>query len=145
MRIHRAGAGALIALVVAGCGGGGDGSGRDADADVVQAWTDAVRERHYGEAADLFALPSRIDNGFTIRATRRADVDLFNRSLSCGAELRKTEPASGGRLLATFRLVDGPGGGRCSGEAQVRFRIEAGHITEWIRLDTGPPPDAVQT
>ncbi len=142
MRAHRAGAGALIVAALAGCGSSGP-----SDADVVRDWSDAVRERDYAEAADLFALPSVIENGITVRATRRAQVDVFNRSLSCGAILKDTEPANDGRLIATFRLVDGAGGpgSRCSGEAHVRVHVVKGHITEWIRQDRDPPPDSRET
>lgn len=153
MRVHRASAAALICL--AGCGGGGgDGGGLNAaksgartDADVIRAWSDAVRRRDYARAADLFAVPSTIVNGGRVRAERRSVIDRFNRSLSCGAVLTRTAPAGEGRLLATFKLVRGAGGGgsSCSGKAQVRFRIQKGRITEWIRTSTGPPPDAQET
>ena len=141
LRAQRAGAGALLVLVLAlaGCGG------PSTDEAVVRAWSDAVREGQYQRAADLFALPSTIENGVTVRATRRSDVDVFNRSLSCGAVLQKTVPVDGDRVLATFRLVDGPGSSPCAGEAQVRFRIQEGRITEWVRQDTGPPPDAQES
>lgn len=150
MRAHRASLGALIALAVAGCGGSTDAEKPEAtpqpsaDAKVVKRWTDAVRTRDYKTAADVFALPSTIENGVKVRATKRAEVDIFNRSLSCGSFLTGTTPAGGGRILATFRLVRGPGG-PCKGKAQVRLRIEDGRITEWIRIDSGPPPDAQQT
>lgn len=147
MRAHRAGLGALAALAVAGCGGGSSAAPKpepNSDAAVVQRWSDAVRERDYKTAASLFALPSTIQNGVRIRARKRADVDIFNRSLSCGSVVTGTAPAGAGRLLATFRLVKGPGG-PCKGKAQVRFRIEDGHITEWVRIDSGPPPDSVET
>ncbi len=146
MRAHRAGVGALVLLALAGCGSSGASKTPkvSGDAAVVDAWSKAVRDHDYKKAADLFALPSTIENGVRVRARHRADVDIFNRSLSCGAILTGTTPTGAGRLLATFRLVRGPGGA-CKGKAQVRFRIQKGHITEWIRLDSGPPPDSVET
>lgn len=146
--LPRTGLTALVALTVAGCGGSSSAPGAKpnatGDAAVVKRWSDAVRTRDYRTAAALFALPSTIENGVTVRATKRADVDIFNRSLSCGSVLTGTAPAGGNRLLATFKLVRGPGG-PCKGKAQVRLRIEDGRITEWIRIDSGPPPDSVET
>lgn len=149
MRAHRAGVGgALAAVVLAGCGSSDPSpppTSASASEGVVRAWTDAVRERRYARAAELFALPSRIQNGVTVRATRRSHIDIFNRSLSCGAVLKSTAPQDDGRLLATFRLVKGPGGTNCSGLAQVRFRIRGGRITEWSRVDTAPPAGSTLT
>lgn len=131
----------LAALVLAGCG-----AHERTDVEVVKAWSDAVRKGDYKQADALFALPSVIENGARVRATQRAEVTVFNRSLPCGAVLERTEKASGGRLLATFRLVPGPGG-PCEGTAQVTFRVEKGHITEWRReSDPGEaPPGSVET
>jgi hypothetical protein len=110
----------------------------------VRAWTDAIRAGHYAQANALFALPSTIENGTRIHATLRAEIDVFNRSLPCGAILTHETATGGGRVEATFRLVAGPGG-PCRGAAKVRFRILRGRITEWIRESTGPPPGSTET
>ena len=142
MRRHHASAAALLIAALAGCGASRPATSTKAG--VIRAWTDAVRERHYARAAALFALASTITNGVTVRARKRADVDVFNRSLACGAVLKGTRPAGDGRVRATFRLVAGPGG-PCSGDAHVTFRIQRGHITEWVREDTAPPAGTQQT
>jgi hypothetical protein len=134
--------GALIVLAVAGCGAAKPRPRTDAD--VIRAWAMAVRHHDYKQAEALFAVPSIIDNGKRIRVSRRAEVDVFDRTLPCGAVVTGTAPSGPDRVLATFKLVAGPGG-PCKGKAQVRFRIEKGHITEWVRTASGPPPDSVET
>jgi hypothetical protein len=134
-----------VALALAGCGGEGR-----SDADVVRAWTDAVREGDFKAAADLFAVPATIANGGPrSRITDRRAIDFFNRSLPCAAVLLDTQESGGGYLLATFRLVAAPGGRDCrpgaGNKAQVSFRIVDGHIAEWLREATGPPPGTTET
>jgi len=129
-------------VLAAGCGGG---ESPRSDADVVRAWADAVRTGDFAAADELFAVPSVIANGTPIlRVTRRDQVAAFNRSLPCGAVLLGTQEITGGRLLATFRLTDGFRGRRCGpgtgDEARVSFFIRDGHIAEWLREPTGPPP-----
>jgi hypothetical protein len=75
------------------------------------------------------------------------DARAFNASLPCGAELTSAEP-DGEFVLATFRLTERPGPGRCGSgagnTAQTAFVIEDGRIVEWRRvgleipLDTAP-------
>jgi hypothetical protein len=134
---------AALAVALAACGSADSPSG----ADVVKAWTDAVRAGHYAEAADLFALPAVIANGTPkVRVSERSEVDAFNRALPCGAVLLDVRPSGDGYLLATFRLVDGPGGRDCGSgtghTAQVSFRVVDGHIVEWLREGTGTPPSS---
>ncbi len=139
---------AILALaLLAGCGGSdrAQPSARS-DADVIRAWTDAVREGDYAAANALFALPVTISNvGPKVTITKRSGVNAFNRSLPCGAVLLDTQEASGGYVRATFRLVDGADSTGCEGEADVSFRIEDAHITEWLREGTAPPPDTTET
>jgi hypothetical protein len=125
---------AVVAVAIAGCGGAGTPTARP----VVQAWTDAIRTHDYAAANSLFALPTELLNGVRVHATIPAEIDVFNRSLPCGAVLVDTEPTAFGRTLATFRLVPGPGGA-CKGTAQVTFRIVKGHIVEWLRKDNPKP------
>jgi hypothetical protein len=130
----------VVALAIAGCGG----TKAPSDQAVVQAWTDAIRSGDYRHANALFALPSLIENGVVVHATLRAEIDVFNRTLPCGAVLLRTEPIAFGRTLATFRLVPGPGGA-CSGTARVTFLIAKGHIVEWRRESDGSPGGLKQT
>ena len=135
----------LAALVLAGCGGGDRRPpAREAvpGTAVVRRWADAVREGRFAAAARTFAVPATVANGgrpLTLRS--RAEVDFFNRTLPCGAILTSTRRATGGRLVATFRLTTrrGPGADCGSGvghEAQVAFRIRGGRIAEWLRIAT---------
>ena len=127
----------LTAIALAGCGGGTD------DRDVVKAWADAVRDGRFDDADALFALPATVANGGrALRFTHRYEVDFFNRTLPCGAVLRGTRKARGGRLVATFELTErkGPGANCGTGtghEAQVRFLVREGRIVEWVRVVTG--------
>jgi hypothetical protein len=162
-------ASAALALGAAACGGG-DGDDRDKlttpgvaekrgnpapsatpaperDVDpaavrVVRAWADTLRRGDVRGAARYFALPSLVSNGTApIKLTSRADVRFFNRTLPCGARVIGTEPASHGFFIATFRLTERPGKGRCGsgtgGTARTAFRIRHKHITDWLRVPDG--------
>ena len=133
--------GALVAL--SGCGGGGESVQPPGDAGVVRAWTEAVRERDYDAATELFAVPATIANGApAAQLESREAIEAFNRSLPCGAFVTGTEELSGGYLRVDFRLTRGPG---CGGaDAEVTFRIVDGHITEWLREAVGPPPGTTE-
>jgi hypothetical protein len=136
-------------IVVSGCGGGKAANpepDRSAGEKVILAWTEAVRDGDYEKAKGLFATPSTIFNGgpkVTLETTD--DIDAFNRSLPCGAVLEATQVQANEHLLATFRLVKASGGRTCRGsigaKARVSFLIDAdGHIKEWFRVSTEPPP-----
>lgn len=119
----------------------------DADADrVIRRWADTLRRGDVRGAARWFALPSLVSNNSPpIRLTTRADVRAFNRSLTCGAEVTATEPAVKGYVMATLRLTERPGAGRCgagTGEtARAAFLVKRDKIVEWVRMPV-PPPDA---
>jgi hypothetical protein len=138
-----------LAALAAGCGGGGDDS-TTASADlppghesvqVIDEWVKTLSSGDVSGAADLFALPSVVENGTPpIRLSTHADAVTFNRSLPCGAELVRARP-DGRFIAATFRLTERPGGDCGSGVgglAQTAFLIRGGKIVEWHRLpDTG--------
>jgi hypothetical protein len=114
-----------------------------AGARVVRQWADAERAGRFDIASALFALPSKVANGGpVIRFRTRAEVDFFNRSLPCGAILKRTRPAAHGRFVATFELTErlGPGAGCGPGvgqSAEVAFRVRDGRIVEWLRVPDG--------
>jgi hypothetical protein len=158
-----------LALVVGACGGGGGDTPRAAtptptatatpgavapaepdpdDVAVVRAWADTLRDGRVRAAARYFALPSVVANGTApLKLENRAAAEFFNRTLPCGAKLIDTEPAARGFFIATFRLTERPGRGRCgsgTGEtARTAFRVRAGRITEWLRVQD--IPDAPET
>ena len=113
---------------------------------VVRAWADHLRAGRYDRADALFALPATVANGtapLTLRT--RAQVALFDRSLTCAARVTATRRARGGRLLATFVLLEhhGPVASCGSGvghTAQVLLRVRGGRIREWLRV--ADPEDA---
>jgi hypothetical protein len=170
----------LAALVTAGCGGGSDAdrdartpgvsrsptptptptvakgtpaSGRvDPDDEaVIRRWADTLRRGDVHGAARMFTLPSVVANGTDpLRLSKRSDVRFFNRSLPCGAKLVRTKPGRQGFVIATFRLTERPGVGKCGtavgAEASTAFLIKRGKIAYWIRVpedvDEEPAPDA---
>lgn len=139
------------ALALAGCGSAAEPAPPAPDGSaVIRAWADSVRSGKFTAAAELFTLPVLVSNGEPgHKLTTRAAVDAFNRSFPCGAVLLDTQKAGGGRLLATFRLTDGAQGRSCGAgkddRARVSFRVRDGHITEWLREGTGPPPGSTET
>jgi hypothetical protein len=114
---------------------------------VIRGWADALRRGDVGRANRYFRIPSRVSNGgppFELRS--RAAVDLFNRTLPCGARLESARLQPDGFVLATFRLTERPGRGRCgtgTGErARTLFDIEDGKIVQWLRaVDPGEPSE----
>jgi hypothetical protein len=162
---------ALCAIAAAGCGGGGGGGGDRADAtpttppehaaatpgpevdakalDVVRDWADTLRRGDVAGAAEKFALPSRVANGWTpISLTTREQVRIFNRALPCGAKVIDAELAPHRFIIVTFRLTERPGKGSCGGgtggTARTAFRVRHGLITDWLRVPDAsePPADA---
>ncbi len=160
-----------LAFALGACGGGGgDGADRAAtptptatatsspdeaavpdaaDVEIVRAWADTLRDGRVRAAARYFALPSVVSNGTgPIRLESRAAAEFFNRTLPCGAELVDTEPAPHGFFIATFRLTERPGRGRCgsgTGEtARTAFRVRDGRITDWLRVqDVSDGPETL--
>jgi hypothetical protein len=158
-----------LALGVGACGGGGGDTPRAGtptptatatpgavapaepdpdDVAVVRAWADTLRDGRVRAAARYFALPSVVANGTApLKLENRAAAELFNRTLPCGAKLIDTEPAARGFFIATFRLTERPGRGSCGsgtgGTARTAFRVRAGRITEWLRVQD--IPDAPET
>ena len=135
-----------LTLGLSACGNDDEPSvpgGADADkVAVIDDWSTKLREGDVDAAAKLFAIPSAAENGVTIAIGDFADARAFNASLPCGAELVRAE-LDGDYVLATFRLTERPGPGRCGsgvGEtAQTDFLIEDGKIVEWRRAGEGGP------
>jgi hypothetical protein len=138
----------LLALALTGCGSEDEGprpppSGVPGGADpaaveVIDAWSSTLREGDVEGAAEFFALPSDAQNGpISIHITERADAVRFNESLPCGAVLERAIDHAG-VVIATFRLTERPGAGRCgdgTGElARTAFSIVDGEIAEWLRV-----------
>jgi hypothetical protein len=146
-----------LALVTSACGSDGDGpqerpsqvpGGADPTAvEVIEAWSSTLREGDVDGAAELFALPSEAQNGpIAVEISDHADAVRFNESLPCGAELVRAVDHAG-LVIATFRLTERPGAGRCgdgTGElARTAFQIVDGEIAEWLRIPG--PADAPPT
>jgi hypothetical protein len=150
---------ALLAISLAsagGCGADGEeseeqppqvpGGADPAAVEVIEEWSTALRGGDVEGAAGVFALPSEAQNGpLGIEIEERADAVRFNESLPCGAELERAIDHAG-VVIATFRLTERPGPGRCgtgTGElARTAFRIADGEIVEWLRVPgpTDAPP-----
>ena len=122
-----------------------DGSGASADiadadpadVEVISNWVETLATGDVEGAAELFALPSRVENGSLVITIRdRQDAFLFNESLPCGAELLSAS-SEAGLTTATFELTERPGGDCGAGtgsSAATQFRIEDGKIAEWRRV-----------
>jgi hypothetical protein len=131
-----------LLLVLVGCGG--DSAPTDAG-DVIRGWAADVREGRFDAAGQRFAVPATVANGgpaITLRTA--AQVEEFNRGLTCGAVVTATRGIDGGRTLATFRLTERAGpvatcGTGVGHEAQVTFRVRDGRIIEWLRVGDAPP------
>jgi hypothetical protein len=112
----------------------------------IRLWAQALRAGRIERAAALWELPARIQNATPVITLRtRADVLIFNDSLTCGAVLTTTRGA-GAYTIATFRLTERRGGhGQCGSgvghRAQTAVQVRAGRIVGWYRLpDTQPAP-----
>lgn len=152
---------ATLALVSAGCGTDTvtlsepssqiPGGANPAAVAVIEEWSSALREGDVEGAADYFALPSEAQNGpVPVEIDEPGDAVRFNESLPCGAVLERAIDHAG-VVIATFRLTERPGPGRCeagTGElARTAFRIADGEILEWLRVPspvgTPTPGDVV--
>jgi hypothetical protein len=103
---------------------------------LIRDWLMAVSNGDYGRAATFFAPGAIIDQGRPFRLPNFEAAKLFNATLPCHARLTGLED-EGARVLATFRLLPGPGG-PCKGRVQVRYTIEDGRFTEWRQLPERP-------
>jgi hypothetical protein len=115
------------------------------DVAVIRGWADALRRGRLERAVRYFAIPSVVSNGTSpIELTSREDVRFFNRTLPCGAKVLHAED-TGAYVVATFRLTERPGPGRCGsgvgGKASTAFLIRRHRIREWRRV-VEPPPEA---
>jgi hypothetical protein len=112
---------------------------------VIRGWADALRAGKVNRAARFFAVPTIVLDGTNPQRTLpdMKAVRNFNRGLPCGARLVKTVRGRDSFVVATFRLTERPGPGRCDsgvGElADTAFLIENRHIVQWLRQ-----PDPVQ-
>jgi hypothetical protein len=150
--VRRAGAALAACALLAGCGGGGDKADKpersagpvpaDASAErVVRGWIAALNRGDYDRAADYFAPGAIVQQTAVIHLRTHREAEAFNRSLPCKA--RVTEVRDQGRaVLATFKLLNGPGG-RCQprdgsvAAARVRCVIRHGRFLEWRQLPKG--------
>ena len=115
------------------------------DVAVIRGWADALRGGHVERAVRYFAIPAVVSNGTgPIRLSSRADVRFFNRTLPCGAKVVRAED-TGAFVVATFRLTERPGPGRCGsgvgGRASTAFLIRHQRIVQWRRV-VEPEPGA---
>jgi hypothetical protein len=142
-------AGLLASLVVGACGSSGKhkaavvrGGADPAATKVVRAWADALRHGEVDAAADLFALPSKVQvvpgQPFVV-VEAHADAVAFNLTLPCGGRLVKATQR--GRYVdALFVLSDRPGSS-CDAPgstARAAFLIRDGKIKEWLRVGVEP-------
>lgn len=147
---------ALSLVALAGCGSSGDkqdttiaGSADPAHVQVIKRWADELRAGDVISASERFAIPTVVQNGTVpLQLTDRREVEAFNNSLPCGAEL--TAAVESGRYtIATFKLTERPGIGHCGDgvgeQAKTAFVIQDGLITQWRRVvnvgEGGAPAD----
>jgi hypothetical protein len=120
------------------------GAADAADAATIRDWARALRTGDAARAAALWALPARIQNGTPVVTLRtRAEVRVFNDSLSCGAVLTAAGGARG-FTIATFRLTERRGRrGQCGSgvgqSARTAVLVRDGRIAAWYRLPEGGP------
>ena len=117
----------------------------EADVAVIKGWTDALREGHVKEATRYWGLPALVSNGTPLyRLKKRSEVELWNRSLPCGATFKEAVD-TGAFVVATLVLTERPGAGRCGGgvgnEAYTAFLIRRGKIVQWRRVVEPAPQD----
>jgi hypothetical protein len=147
------------ALTVGGCGAGTtrllhpDRSSSSATAGapatavrIIRGWSQALRSGHVGAAAAYFRIPSVffLGSGPPVQIRSRAQAQIVNAALPCGAELISTRRV--GRFVnALFRLTNRPGRGGAGGcgsgtgqTARTDFLIENGLIVEWLRAPDQP-------
>ena len=114
---------------------------------VIRGWADALRAGKVAKASTFFAVPARVFDGtnpIRVLGDRRAVRD-FNAGLPCGAEVVRTKRGQGSYVVATFRLTERPGRGRCGpgtgSLAATAFIIERRHIVQWFRVPNPRPAE----
>lgn len=161
---------AVLALALAGCGGtsllpghrhtvsarpvGQDGPSADpAKVAVIRGWARALQTGDLRAAAGYFHLPSVFANGGqTIEIHTRAQAELANATLTCGASFVSAF-RQGRYVNVLFRLTDraGRGGGQGScgsgvgATARTDFLIVHGRIVAWLRAPSRPGDPGVPT
>jgi len=114
---------------------------------VIRGWADALRAGRVNRAASFFAVPTVVIDGTNPQRTlpNMTAVRDFTRGLPCGAMLVRTSRGEGSFVVATFRLTERPGPGRCGGGvgrlADTAFLIEKRHIVQWLRQPDPVQPD----
>ncbi len=104
---------------------------------VIRDWLGALNNSDYGHAADFFAPRALVDQGIPYRLRDRMAARLFNSGLPCRADLVEVDD-EGERVLATFKLRNGPGGS-CDGFVKVRFAFRDGRFSEFRQLEQEAP------
>jgi hypothetical protein len=149
----------LLIAGIAGCGSGG--SGDDAkrfdlttprgtpiggagepvtarEKAVIRGWTSSLRHGRVRRAARYFGLPAFVANGTpVVKLTTRAQVEQFNRVLSCGAKVVSFQRSEHHFVITKFELTERPGGHCGTGVGQPAWTailVEKGHITQWLRV-----------
>jgi hypothetical protein len=112
-----------------------------AESAAIRGWSTRLRHGQVAAAARWFALPAFVANGSPPLVVRtRAQARAFNGALPCGAKVVRLQRTEHHLVLATFRLTERPGPGRCGtgtgALAQTAFRIRGGRIAEWLRVPT---------
>jgi hypothetical protein len=115
------------------------GAPTDSEVTTIRGWADALQAGHVVEAADFFAVPSTVGDGLSPlrRLGDRAAVVDFNRKLPCGGKLVETRRGAPSTVIATFKLAERPGRGKCGTgvghEIDTAIVVERRHIVRWLR------------
>jgi hypothetical protein len=110
---------------------------------VVRGWSDALRRGDVEAAVRYWRVPAIASNGGQpVRLLSRGAIRFWNTSLPCGAKLESVE-RDANYVLATFRLTERPGKGRCGSgvgdKARTLFLVRGGKIIQWLRAADPAP------
>jgi hypothetical protein len=110
---------------------------------VVRGWADSLRRGDVEAAVRYWRIPAIASNGGQpVRLLSRRAVRFWNTSLPCGAKLESVE-RDANYVLATFRLTERPGKGRCGSgvgaKARTLFLVRDGKIIQWLRAADPAP------
>ena len=127
---------------------GGTGPVTAKEKAVVRGWADALRRGDVERAVRYWRIPAIASNGGQpVRLLDRRAIRFWNTSLPCGAKLESVERDSN-YVLATFRLTERPGKGRCGTgvghKARTLFLLERGKIIQWLRASDPEPASETQ-